>query len=269
MQKDVHFYLTYVLARNAGIRPQAAQQIAWADQYTDDLTETELHGIQTQCAKLGNWGDKQIQLSVLIPFHFIPGGTPGSAWPWAVTEDNARAQALVTAALNRKPALTRCALGVALHGLQDSFSHQGFSGWEEKKNACGFWYLLPNIGHADMGHVPDDVSKTWTDPRTEKRIVNRWRVLRAARRSFDVLAEYSGLAQPGLAWTALKQKLVPILKEKNYDKRKQKFAALAGNANLRYSKLKKRAWNKHKVAFVRAAAQHLSDAIGEFADLSR
>lgn len=269
MQKDVHFYLTYAVARHVGIGPQKAKEIAWADQYTDDLTKTELHGIQTQCGTLGNWGDKQIQLSVLIPFHFIPGGSPASTWPWEVTEDNARAQALVTAALTREPTLTRCALGIALHALQDTFSHQGFSGWQEKRNSCGFWYLLPNIGHTDMRHDPDDVGKTWTDPRTKKRIVNRWRALRAARRTFDVLAEYHGLDQPAARWHVLKQKLLPILKEKTYDNRKKKLATLAGNANLRYSNLSVHAWNKHKVAFVRAAAEHLSDAIGQFADLSR
>ena len=73
MQKDFHFYLTYVLSRKVGISVKDAEKIAWANQYTDDLTEADLHGIQTQSAILGNWADRQIQLSVLVPFHFIPG----------------------------------------------------------------------------------------------------------------------------------------------------------------------------------------------------
>lgn len=48
MQKDIHFYVTYVLARKLGLPAQGAEQIAWADQFTDDLTESDLHEIQTQ-----------------------------------------------------------------------------------------------------------------------------------------------------------------------------------------------------------------------------
>lgn len=36
MQKDIHFYLTYLLAEKAGLRREDAEQIAWADQYTDE-----------------------------------------------------------------------------------------------------------------------------------------------------------------------------------------------------------------------------------------
>jgi len=48
MQKDVHFYLTYLLAIKAGVIPEVAKKIAWANQYTDDdLTEAELYGNRT------------------------------------------------------------------------------------------------------------------------------------------------------------------------------------------------------------------------------
>ena len=46
MQKDVHFYVTYALAKKAGLPAGDAEGLAWADQYTDDLTESDLHGIQ-------------------------------------------------------------------------------------------------------------------------------------------------------------------------------------------------------------------------------
>ena len=160
MQKDFHFYVTYALARKVGIEAEVARDIAWADQYTDDLTEADLYGVQTQCDRLGNWGDKQIQFSVLIPFHFIPGGTPKSKWPWMVTENNTRAKALVNAALTSKSPLS---LGIALHGLQDTFSHQNFSGWQEDANSCYPWYYLksalPNVGHTEMLVIPDIVDR--------------------------------------------------------------------------------------------------------------
>jgi hypothetical protein len=273
MQKDVHFYLTYALARIAGIKAQEAKEIAWADQYTDDLTEAQLYGIQTQCEKLGNWSDRQIQLSVLIPFHFIPGGTPKSKWPWMVTENNARAKALVKAALAQDAVLKPFSLGISLHGLQDTFSHQGFSGWEEKKNSCYPWYYLksalPNVGHTEMLVVPDIVDRKWVDPRTNKEVNNQQRALRAARETFHVLAKHAGLPQPATEWTKKKlgKKLSSIFREGNYDKRKKKLLTLAGNPQSRYSKISKSLGKKHGVAFMRAATQHLSKAIGTCADL--
>jgi hypothetical protein len=59
--------------------------IAWADQYTDDLTKADLHGIQTQSDVVGNWADTQVQMSVLVPFHFIPGNDDN--YPWMTTRN--------------------------------------------------------------------------------------------------------------------------------------------------------------------------------------
>jgi hypothetical protein len=172
MQKDVHFYLTYLLAVRAGLSQKSAKLIAWADQHTDDLTEAELHGIQTQSAVLGNWHQRQVQLSVLVPFHFIPGDAPDH--PWVTTSDSGHARTLV---MDASEDLLQ--LGIALHAHQDTFSHQGFSGWQEDINACFPWYFiesaLPNVGHAEMRVVPDVVNYVWTDPRTGERIDNKKR----------------------------------------------------------------------------------------------
>ena len=73
MQKDIHFYLTYLLCVRVGVSRKNAEKIAWANQYTDELTESKVYGIQTQSDEFGNWKDEQIQHSVLVPFHFIPG----------------------------------------------------------------------------------------------------------------------------------------------------------------------------------------------------
>jgi len=275
MQKDVHFCLTYALARIVGIEPTAAKEIAWADQYTDDLTEAELHGIQTQCKKLGNWSDRQIQLSVLIPFHFIPGGTPESEWPWEVTENSARAKALVRVALRQIDSLKRFSLGIALHTLQDTFSHQGFSGWKEEKNHCYPWYYLesalPEVGHTEMLVVPDMVDRKWIDPRTDKEINNQERALRAARETFLVLARYKGLSRPAAEWKKnnLDQRLSSIFQERSYDTRKKRLRALVVAPRPQYSKVSTSLRKKHAAAFMHAATRHLSQAIGTCADLAR
>lgn len=129
MQKDVHFYLTYLLAKKLKITEEDTEIIAWANQFTDDLTETQLHAIRTQSSILGNWKDRQVQLSVLVPFHFIPGSD--SENPWITLENNDRARKLVEQAQKNL-----YQLGIALHGLQDTFSHHGFSGWQEDVNSC-------------------------------------------------------------------------------------------------------------------------------------
>lgn len=48
VQKDVHLYVTYVLAKKAGLAAQDADKLAWTDQLMDDLTEPDLDEIQTQ-----------------------------------------------------------------------------------------------------------------------------------------------------------------------------------------------------------------------------
>jgi len=244
MQKDIHFYLTYALARKCGIPAETAERIAWADQHTDEMTKADLHGIQTQSAVLGNWGDRQVQLSVLVPFHFLPGDDG-----WAVEPNSARAQALV------KQAKNPIELGIALHTLQDTFSHQGFSGWQEKLNSCfPWWYiqsLTPNIGHAEMGVVPDVVNYVWTDPRTGEIIDNKIRAESCASATFRHLFEFAGRPK-GVHWPAIADEIEPTF-HLSYDDRKRELRRIGGNHTISYKNLK-----FDKGDFIQAARKHLA-----------
>ena len=169
-----------------------AKKIAWANYFTDELDDAKDYGIQTQCGLTGSWNDAQIQMSVIIPFHFMPGEDP--EWPWKTVANNKRAGLLVKEALESKNPLR---LGIALHTLQDTYSHQGFSGWREDRNSCYVWYAplsaIPNVGHAEMRTAPDVVSEVWTDPRGEKtKVKNSDRAMKAAARTFQVLAQWNG-----------------------------------------------------------------------------
>jgi hypothetical protein len=244
MQKDIHFNLTYALSRKVGICTKDAKIIAWADQFTDEMTKAGLYGIQTQSAILGNWGDDQIQLSVLVPFHFVPGEKG-----WIVTPNNERARALVAEAKNVFE------LGIALHALQDTFSHQGFSGWEEKANACfPWWYLksgLPNIGHAEMGVTPDVVNNIWTDPRTGEVIDNKKRAHACAAATFGVLAGYG---RKKVNWPRIDIRLEDMFRMK-YDDRKKALMKMAGDST-RFKKLNFH--KKYRQDFIKAARKQLS-----------
>jgi len=276
MQKDVHFYLTYALARKARIRNNDALKIAWSDQYTDDLTISDLHGIQTQSAVLGNWLDKQIQRSVLVPFHFLPGDN--SEQPWVVTPDNRKAHILFEKA---NASLDLFQLGIALHALQDTFSHQGFTGWDEKINACYPWYYiqsgLPDIGHAEMAALPDIASAVWTDPRNGELIFNADRVMDCAIRTFRMLAisnmvpvTYRAAEPGGKGIFDMPEQEQSTLKNifqiENYDARKKALIDFSDD-RVRYSKINKKFKVLFKRQFIAAASKHLAAAIELIKDL--
>ena len=267
MQKDTHFYLTYALARRVGIGTDDAEIIAWADQYTDDMTENtaedDKYGIQTQCGKLDNWEDRQIQLTVLIPFHFLPGFDPVDRWK--TESDNPRARELVGLAQNN---LYR--LGIALHAYQDTFSHEGFSGWREPLNSCYDWYylesVLPNVGHAEMRVIPDVTNYVWTDPRSGNTIDNKERALAAAKGTFDFLAEFFPPANSGI-WSAIKADLTRLFALTSYNDRVTGLCELSGDREVHYDNVRKRLEGDHKDDFASAAAEHLSSATALFKGL--
>lgn len=263
MQKDVHFYLTYALASRAGLTPDDAAKIAWANQHTDDLTKAELYGIQTQSAVLGNWSDRQIQRSVLVPFHFLPGDDIGH--PWSVTPNSSRARDLIRAAL---PDVFQ--FGIALHTLQDTFSHQGFTGWDEKFNACFPWYYIqsgiPNIGHAEMQATPDIANASWYDPRSGRLINNTERVLDCAWRTWLELLRWPNHCKEE-SWSAVEMQLETILQLNSYDERKAELRKLSGDEEIRCSALNEKFQSVHGQDFIRAAGRHLAASMELMADL--
>ena len=258
MQKDVHFYLTYALARHVGIPADTAETVAWADQFTDELTDPDLHEIQTQCDVIGNWGLRQIQLSVLVPFHFVPGNDPDH--PWMTTRNSPHARALVRAAKGNPTQI-----GIALHALQDTFSHENFSGWREELNSCYPWYYLtaaiPNVGHAEMRVIPDVVNYVWTDPRTGKRIDNRTRTMSAAKSTYTWLVRLFGHTPDTADWTDLKPTLRDIFKLDSYDRRVDALCAFSTDPTIDYKDVTRRLEASHKPVFIHAACSHLAKAM--------
>ena len=268
MQKDFHFYVTYALARKAGYSEDNAAKIAWADEYTDRQTDENIYEIQTQCPKVDRWDDPQIQLTVLVPFHFIPGDDEG--WAWKTTQNGPRARRLVRAA---EASEDLCRIGIALHALQDTFSHQGFSGWREARNSCYPWYYLkstlPNVGHTEMLAMPDMVDRVWTDPRTNKRIDNRRRALAAAKATFTSLCRASGNGMGTTTWSGLRQELPAIFKLEDYNERKRRLKALSGSPSINYAHTDEAIGTTMKADFVVAASAHLAASVSTFQGLPR
>lgn len=270
MQKDVHYYLTYALALKSGLNENDSKLVAWADQYTDELMEPDVFEIQTQCGPLGDWYDVKTQYTVLIPFHFMPGDD--YEWKWKTTENCTRANSLVKNAIKNNDLLQ---LGIALHTLQDTFSHQGFSGWREDNNSCYKWYNLssisPNIGHAEMRYQPDDAAMIWVDPRdkSKKEIDNTERVIKAAKVTFKYLCNFSDNLQWKSIWKEISPLLTASLKELNYDNRKKKFNTISGVKAPRYKKITGSMQRNHKNEFTSAANYHFCEAMQLMKDIPR
>ena len=149
MQEDFHYYCTGVLARAAGFNSEDALIIAYASQYVDDATESELIRLDVKESDLKfdpvrtcyrglesvlslSWS---AQKRVWIPFHFLPPKRFNPRKPKTfsfLTDagsefagdllDEAESEPLA----NHKRRL--CRIGVALHTYADTWSHGGFSG---------------------------------------------------------------------------------------------------------------------------------------------
>lgn len=226
--------------------------MAWSNQNVDEVKKARLHGIQTQAGLLGNWADRQIQRTVLVPFHYLPGDNLEKKW--VVTPNSRMANRVIDDAGNFFE------LGIALHSMQDSFSHQGFTGWLEKENACFPWWYLgnpqPPIGHAEMNVIPDVVSYEWTDPRTGIKIDNRRRALSCAKRTYEILCAFT---EKENNWPELKVEFQTLFAIRSYDERKKTLLKLG--SGKRFSELNRSYSKKYRDDFEKAAAHQLSIVI--------
>ena len=155
MQIDFHHAVTYVLSRLAGFSETDADIISYSSQYVDDAT---IHGVvrftndamytRTSSANrildLHNTNDIENNM-VWVPFHFLPGngGFKAGIEPkggfinkLVCTPDSFVAQdMLATCIADRDKPYALHRLGVTIHVLADTFSHQGFAGIVHKINA--------------------------------------------------------------------------------------------------------------------------------------
>lgn len=142
MQVDMHYCGTAVLARAAGFGEQDALDIGHAAQYVDDAQDGRdivvggrpFSPLST-ANDLGRYlrsKEPDVWRKVYLPFHFLPPGrvsTPGDAFltqPGGFLVDELLKDLRLEADSDRVYRL--CRLGVALHAVADTWSHQGFSG---------------------------------------------------------------------------------------------------------------------------------------------
>jgi len=212
MDIEFHYYVTYILAKEAGFDEDEAATIAYSSQYVDDnscifrINKGAANEYENYISQTMNIAKPKRELMRIYPlFHFIPGDPlsrtakrrDGQMHMLNTTPDSRRANRLIDEALSLTP-MNPYRIGIATHSYMDTWSHQNFLG-----DFAGFnsmegikEKLAPNIGHADAGHGPDIPGLIWKDRRLVRaaRVVsNKSRFLDAARRVFQ---KYVKAVQP-------------------------------------------------------------------------
>lgn len=177
---DVHYYLTYFLARAAGVSPQRAYTVALAAQYVDDNPQTRPEtAANAQARGL---------------YHFVMAGFDTSA-DASTRYFNPRSPQLVNLyQASSRSLASECArallLGEFLHTFEDTFSHRD-------SNNVPFGATL---GHLFAGHDPDQtydvVNSAAPEGSALRRFVdypwNEERSMRMAQETYGVLQKYFG-----------------------------------------------------------------------------
>lgn len=147
MQKDMHYYGTYAIARAAGLNKKASAVIATASQFVDDnahkgsvefddSSRIDKEATAHHSADIHNIiPDDQRQ--IWVPFHFLPGIKGDTYLKRLTCQKNSQvAQEMVQHNLSQSDAEFFLELmGITAHVYADTFSHFGFSGISSEHNA--------------------------------------------------------------------------------------------------------------------------------------
>ena len=210
MDIEFHHYITYIIARTAGFRPEDASIIAYASQYTDDndtvytINKDGSDEYSNYISQTMDIFNPQKEFMRIYPvFHFMPGTLPeiigdsarrgdGKLHLMNTVPDNLNGKQLINAALYSHNLYS---IGIATRMYADTFAHQNFVGFDKSFNDMKgiLENLIPSIGHADAKHKPDMPALIWKDGRlvsSHSEVDNKKRFLEATRCIYDKYAAY-------------------------------------------------------------------------------
>ena len=207
MEIEFHYYITYLISTRAGFSPSEAEMLAYSSQYVDKnnrifhIDRGKPTAYENYITHTLNILKPKSELMRIYPtFHFIPGDPlsptarrkDGKLHHLNTTPNSENANLIFDAALASSN-LYR--IGIAAHSYVDTWAHQNFVGYYDVFNAMKgvLSSALPNIGHADAKHKPDQPALVWTDCRliaSNARVNNRVRFLDAAEYLFRKLRHY-------------------------------------------------------------------------------
>jgi hypothetical protein len=206
MDIEFHYWITGILAKEAGFTEKESGIIAYSAQFVDEndvsLTvrdKTTGEDYINFISQTMNILKPKTELLRIYPiFHFVPGQPEaasarrrdGKMHLFNTTPNNQFAKQLMQNAFSSSETIRLYRIGIATHAYEDTWAHQNFTGWHETFNAVGI-NPIPNIGHADAQHHPDWVGHRWSDDRlVDGDINNNHRFLSAAKEVLRLYCDY-------------------------------------------------------------------------------
>ena len=222
MQEDFHFYTIYTLARAAGLDPKEAGKVAYSSQYTDDSVEEDEIFFENDDDSFEPvlTAHRLLNPSVLtertckkvwVPFHFVPGNEGYNSDEKMLTRRNGNLISKIIDNFFHPPLplpYNLHLLGIILHALADTWSHENFMGMVHEMNDISELKIIgkkgdfiqaliekaaPKLGHAQAESVPDKPYLQWEYRNYNGDIIrqnNLERCLDAARSCYNVFLTF-------------------------------------------------------------------------------
>lgn len=182
-ESDLHFGLTWWLARQAGFNPQQAQEIAGQDELTDTGMLDAKHAMIWELCVWQETGASEMTRAM----HFRSKKAPPAEPPARlVTEDAVYAEAQARSIIvtpDHDNVKTQRSFGQALHGRQDAYSHAGQSDtfWPPCQTKW-LWTHPVDTSDGDKGGMfSHKADQTFTDAD---------KCTRAALKTYDLMLEF-------------------------------------------------------------------------------
>jgi len=208
MEREFHYYMTYIISLRAGFKVDDAYTIAYSSQYTDDndyayeIVDDNFPYKNYISQTMDITKPKEDLLRIHPYFHFFPGNKKeivnhsyprkdGKLHLLNTIPNNINAKRLFKKSLKSGDFYK---IGIATHTYADTFCHQNFLGFKESFNDMkGFLEsIIPSVGHADAQHQPDIPGLVWFDDRhvsSHTEVRNKERILDAAGNIFQFYCE--------------------------------------------------------------------------------
>jgi len=210
------------------------QNFPWAVRVRE--TGNFFRPVMTQTVSLKSFLS-MFQRYLFVAFHFLPGDREkiplirGRRNPWATTAHSRNAITVLKDALESDDPYR---IGAALHTFADTWSHQNFSGFHDDWNGGSGLALLPDIGHAEVGEKPDQISERWTDRRLDVEVRNIDRAREATKAIFEWLSRYR--PSWGHSWEEVAEEMEWLLQARDQDERIERVKGLYPGENLDYDR---------------------------------